>query len=70
MVLYRFLFAPVLLAVAVFHGGDENAVEPAGPPAISRQAPAMSPGPAPAVSAERPSPQGDARAKPRVRAGR
>jgi hypothetical protein len=71
MALYRFLFAPVLLAVAVFAGGGENGVERASPPAISRQAPAAAPEAAPPVAAERPSPQGEARRpSPRVRAGR
>jgi hypothetical protein len=69
MILYRFLFAPVLLAVAVFAGNDENGVAPAAPPAISRQAPVAPP--APPVAAERPSPQDDSRrASPRLRAAR
>jgi hypothetical protein len=71
MALYRFLFAPVLLAVAVLAGGGEDGVAPAAPPAISRQAPAAAPAPAPPVAAERPSPQDDSRrASPRLRAAR
>jgi hypothetical protein len=38
--LYRFLFAPVLLAVAVAAGDTREANAPAVPPAAAREAPA------------------------------
>jgi hypothetical protein len=69
MVLYRFLFAPVLLVVAVLAGNGDDGVAPAAPPAVSRQAPVAVP--APPVEAERPSPQdASRRAAPRLRAAR
>jgi hypothetical protein len=56
MALYRFLFAPVLLAVAVWAGpGDPHAAPDRAPPAAAARPPAAAAG-APGAAAAKPAP--------------
>jgi hypothetical protein len=60
MALYRFLFAPVLLAVAVFHGGERvrerGGAEQRAPAAVEAARAEVVPGVRPVPAAARASP--------------
>jgi hypothetical protein len=61
MALYRFLFAPVLLAVAVFHGGERvrerGGAEQRAPAAVEAARAEVVPGARPVPAATRASPR-------------
>jgi hypothetical protein len=61
MALYRFLFAPVLLAVAVFHGGERvrerGGAEQRAPAAVEAARAEVVPGARPVPAAARASPR-------------